>query len=61
MKSTKAMQVGRSVVVQVTTQQRNTDGTYSIAEALTTVDNAKIVDFVENGQVIARHIQHDIY
>jgi hypothetical protein len=61
MKSTKGMQAGRSVVIQVTTQQRNLDGTYSVAEALTTIDNAKIVDFIENGKVIARHIQHDIY
>ena len=43
MKSTKAMQCGDSVVVQVTTQQRNPDGSYSLAEALTTVANAKIV------------------
>lgn len=61
MKSTKAMQAGRSVIVQVTTQQRNPDGTYSIAEALTTVENAEIVDFIENGVVIARHIQHKLF
>ena len=42
MKSTKAMQCGNSVVVQVTTQQRNLDGSYAIAEALTTVQNAFI-------------------
>jgi hypothetical protein len=42
MKSTKAMQAGTSVVVQVTTQQRNPDGSYSLAEALTTVPNATI-------------------
>ena len=42
MKSTKAMQAGTSVVVQVTTQQRNPDGSYAIAEALTTVPNATI-------------------
>lgn len=63
MKSTKAMQCGRSVVVQVTTQQRNDDGSYSIAEALTTVENAIIVEKFEviNGKntdiVISRTIE----
>lgn len=48
MKSTKAMQVPNGCVVQVTTQQKNIDFTYSIAEALTFVDGVKIlVD--ENG------------
>ena len=37
MKSTKAMEVPGGCVVQVTTQQRNPDGTYVIAEALTYV------------------------
>jgi len=44
MKSTKAMQVGSSVVVQVTTQQRNPDGSYAVAEALTTLPNATIME-----------------
>ena len=44
MKSTKAMQVGTCVVIQVTTQQRNPDGSYSVAEALTTVGNAVIME-----------------
>lgn len=58
MKSTKAMQCGRSVIVQVTTQQRNLDGTYSIAEALTTVRDATIVEQLDdNNKVIARTIQ----
>ena len=58
MKSTKAMQAGNSVVVQVTTQQRNPDGSYSIAEALTTVENATIVEkFNEKNEVISREIQ----
>jgi hypothetical protein len=42
MKSTKAMQAGTSVVIQVTTQQRNPDGSYVVAEALTTVPMVKI-------------------
>ena len=46
MKSTKAMPVGTSVVVQVTTQRRNPDGSYSITDALTTVDNAIIWELI---------------
>ena len=42
MKSTKAMETGNGVVVQVTTQQRNKDGSYSVAEALTTVPDSII-------------------
>lgn len=57
MKSTKAMQCGDSVVVQVTTQQRNPDGSYSLAEALTTVANAKIVEDGNTSEgTIARRI-----
>jgi len=43
MKSTKAMQCGRDVVIQVTTQQRNPDGSYALAEALTTLKDKRIV------------------
>lgn len=56
MKSTKAMQCGESVVVQVTTQQRNPDGSYAVAEALTTVANAYIFEEKEKNVVIARQI-----
>ena len=57
MKSTKAMQAGTSVVVQVTTQQRNPDGSYAIAEALTTVPNATIfTSFDESGTAINRQV-----
>lgn len=42
MKSTKAMQTPHGCVVQVTTQQKNIDGTYSIAEALTFVPGVEI-------------------
>lgn len=35
MKSTKAMQVPGGCVIQVTTQQKNHDGSYAIAEAST--------------------------
>lgn len=47
MKSTKAMDLGRpgfigrtGVVIQVTTQQRNPDGSYALAEAITYVPGA---------------------
>ena len=43
MKSTKAMQVINGCLVQVTTQQRNPDGSYTIAEALTFAPNAALV------------------
>jgi len=50
MKSTKAMQVTGGCVVQVTTQQKNPDGSYSLAEALTFVPDAVIVDDENNGR-----------
>ena len=43
MKSTKAMETSRGCVVQVTTQQRNSDGSYAIAEALTFVTGVTII------------------
>ena len=43
MKSTKVCNVGNNCIVQVTTQQRNVDGSYAVAEALTYVPNANIV------------------
>jgi len=42
MKSTKAMRVPSGCVVQVTTQQRNPDGSYSVAEALAYVPGVAI-------------------
>lgn len=48
MKSSKAMEVPSGCVVQVTTQQRNADGSYVVAEALTYVPGVRIVDD-ENG------------
>lgn len=50
MKSTKAMPAGNGVVVQVTTQQRNPDGSYSLAEAVTYVPHVKIVTNLEGGR-----------
>ena len=50
MKSTKAMEVTGGCVVQVTTQQRNPDGSYAIAEALTFVPKVKLVDSENSGR-----------
>ena len=50
MKSAKAMETLHGCVVQVTTQQKNIDGTYSLAEALTFVPGVKIVDDDNNGR-----------
>jgi len=43
MKSTKAMQVENGCIIQVTTQQRNPDGSYAIAESVCYVPHAMIV------------------
>jgi hypothetical protein len=50
MKSTKAAQVPGGCIVQVTTQQKNPNGSYAVAEALTFVPNAVIVPDVNNGR-----------
>ena len=42
MKSTKVCNVPSGCIVQVTTQQENSDGSYSVAEALTFVPGCKI-------------------
>lgn len=44
MKSTKAMPVGNGCAIQVTTQQRNPDGSYSVAEAVTFVPDVEICE-----------------
>ena len=41
-KSTKAMNTGAGCIVQVTSQQRNKDGSYAIAEALTYVPGVSV-------------------
>ena len=50
MKSTKAMEVPGGCVVQVTTQQRNENGTYAVAEALSFVPCVKLADDDNNGR-----------
>lgn len=58
MKSTKAMIAGSGVVVQVTTQQRNPDGSYAVAEALTFVPHCSIhVETDSNGVIISRSLR----
>lgn len=44
MKSTKAMDVGHGCVVQTTTQQRNIDGNYVVADAVCFVPGVTIID-----------------
>jgi hypothetical protein len=53
MKSCKAMQTEEGCVVQVTTQQRNPDGSYVIAEALTFVPDVNIHDDVNGGKKLS--------
>ena len=50
MKSTKAMQLHNGCLVQVTTQQRNYDGSYALSEALTFVPDVKIEDDINGGR-----------
>lgn len=52
MKSTKAMEVVGGCVVQVTTQQRNIDLTYSLAEALTYVPGVRISPDTNGGRCL---------
>lgn len=53
MKSTKAMFVGNGSLVQVTTQQRNPDGSYAVAEALTYVPGVTWYDHPEGYRFLA--------
>lgn len=56
MKSCKAMEVpGCSVCIQVTTQQRNPDGSYAVAEAVTFVPGARVDTLRDDeGKVLGR-------
>lgn len=54
MKSAKAMQVPGGCVVQVTTQQKNLDGSYAVAEALTFVPAVRIVPDDNGGRKLGR-------
>ena len=57
MKSTKAMQTPHGCVVQVTTQQKNIDATYSLAEAVTFVPGVHIREMHDKeGNVVGRFL-----
>ena len=48
-KETKAMTAGTGCLVQVSSSQRNKDGTYQIAEAVTYVPNVTIIKDIDGG------------
>ena len=51
MKSTKACEIPSvGCIVQVTTQQRSSDGSYAVAEALTFIPGVKIEDDENSGR-----------
>lgn len=55
MKSTKAIEIsGVGCVIQVTTQQRNPDGSYSVAEALTFVPGVTYIDDENSGRKLIK-------
>ena len=56
MKSTKAMKTDTGVLVQTTTQQRNADGTYAIADALEFIPGETVIDQYTDGKCVARVI-----
>ena len=57
MKSTKAMDLDGGCLVQVTTQQRNPDGSYAIAEAVTFVPDVAVAETKDDaGNIIGRYI-----
>ena len=58
MKSTKACEISEvGCIVQVSTQQRNDDGTYAVAEALTFVPNCHInTETDSHGSIVERTI-----
>lgn len=54
MKSTKACEIrGQGCLVQVTTQQRNPDGSYAVAEALAFVPDVEIVADENSGRKLS--------
>lgn len=58
MKSTKGMLTGKGVVIQVTTQQRNKDGSYSVAEAVTYVPGVTLQTTTDdNNKIIGRKLK----
>lgn len=55
MKSTKAMNVGHGVVIQVSTQQRNPDGSYAIAESTVFVPGATIEGDTDSREIVTKN------
>lgn len=53
MRSTKALQVGPDVILQVSERQRNPDGSYTIDNDLIRVENVKIVPDANAGHKLA--------
>jgi len=56
MKSTKALELGNGCLVQTTTQQRNSDGSFVIAEALAFVPCVLINRTYDGDKVVSRKI-----
>lgn len=52
MKSTKAAQTAAGCLVQVTTQQRNPDGSYAVAEALTFAPGVSIHEYEDGSRTL---------
>jgi hypothetical protein len=52
MKSTKVCNVPYGCIVQVTTQQKNPDGSYAVAEALTYVPSVQMDTTVEPRKLV---------
>ena len=50
--------VGMGTLINVNTQRRNGDGTWSLAEAVTFVPGVKIMQDAEAGKVVRRYLQH---
>ena len=59
MKSTKAMQTPVGCVVQVTTQQRNPDGSYAVAEALAFVPGVEVITDSHGGRKLERILESE--
>jgi hypothetical protein len=54
MKSSKAMEIpGIGCIVQVTTQQRNRDGSHAVAEAACFIPGVRVVPDVNGGRKLA--------
>lgn len=47
MKATKVCEVSAGCFLQITTQQRNPDGSYAVAEAVTFAPGVRLADFIK--------------